>query len=55
MPPRIGLSCPGGSVSTFTGTRDLGTNKVGTIWQSTATLSGMSDAGTPGSPAVGVR
>lgn len=42
-------------VSSLTGSRYFGTNKVGTIWQSTATLSGMSDTGTPGGPAVGVQ
>ena len=42
-------------VSSLTGSRYFGTNKVGTIWQSTATLSGMTDSGTPGSPAVGVQ
>ena len=38
-------------VSTSTGTRYFGTNTTGTIWQSTATLSGMSDSATPASPA----
>ena len=42
-------------VTSLTGSRYFGTNKVGTIWQSTETLSGMSDAGTPASPAVGVQ
>ena len=42
-------------VSSLTGSRYFGTNKVGTIWQSTATLSGMTDSGTPASPAVGVQ
>jgi type IV pilus assembly protein PilA len=38
-------------VSTSTGTRFFGTNTTGTIWQSTATLSAMSDSATPASPA----
>jgi type IV pilus assembly protein PilA len=38
-------------VSTSTGTRYFGTNTTGTIWQSTASLSGMSDSATPASPA----
>jgi hypothetical protein len=38
-------------VSTSTGTRYFGTNTTGTIWQSTATLSGMDDSSTPASPA----
>jgi type IV pilus assembly protein PilA len=33
--------------STSTGTRYFGTNTTGTIWQATATLSGMDDATTP--------
>ena len=35
-------------VSTSTGTRYFGTNTTGTIWQSTATLSGMTRRGDPG-------
>jgi type IV pilus assembly protein PilA len=38
-------------VSTSTGTRYFGTNTTGTIWQSTGTLSGMSDTATPVAPA----
>jgi type IV pilus assembly protein PilA len=38
-------------VSTSTGTRYFGTNTTGTIWQSTASLNGMTDAATPASPA----
>ena len=38
-------------VSTSTGTRYFGTNTTGTIWQSTATLSAMTDAATPAAPA----
>jgi type IV pilus assembly protein PilA len=38
-------------VSTSTGTRYFGSNTTGTIWQSTATLSGMTDSATPASPA----
>ena len=34
-------------VSTSTGTRYFGTNTTGTIWQGTATLSGMDDSATP--------
>jgi type IV pilus assembly protein PilA len=34
-------------VSTSTGTRYFGSNTTGTIWQATATLSGMDDAATP--------
>jgi type IV pilus assembly protein PilA len=34
-------------VSTSTGTRFFGTNTTGTIWQGTATLSGMNDSATP--------
>jgi type IV pilus assembly protein PilA len=34
-------------VSTSTGTRFFGTNTTGTIWQATATLSGMGDSATP--------
>ena len=34
-------------VSTSTGTRFFGTNTTGTIWQATATLSGMDDSLTP--------
>lgn len=41
--------------TTFTGSRYFGTNKVGMIWQSTATLSGMTDADTPPSPAVALQ
>jgi len=36
-------------VSTATGTRYFGTNTTGTIWQATATLSGMGDTATPSS------
>ena len=42
-------------VSTSTGTRFFGTNTTGTIWQSTATLSGMGDAATPASPAAAIQ
>ena len=42
-------------VTSFSGVRYFGTNKVGTIYQSTATLSGMSDAGTPASPATAIQ
>ena len=42
-------------VSSFTGLRYFGTNKVGMIWQSTATLSGMTDTDTPPSPAVALQ
>jgi type IV pilus assembly protein PilA len=42
-------------VSSFTGLRYFGTNKVGTIWQSTATLSGMTDADSPPPPAVAIQ
>ena len=42
-------------VSTSTGTRFFGTNTTGTIWQSTATLSGMTDAATPASPAAAIQ
>jgi len=42
-------------VSTSTGTRFFGTNTTGTIWQSTATLSGMSDSATPASPATAIQ
>ena len=38
-------------VSSSTGTRYFGTNTTGTIWQSTATLSGIDDSATPASPA----
>jgi type IV pilus assembly protein PilA len=38
-------------VSTSTGTRYFGTNTTGTIWQSTATLSAMTDTATPAAPA----
>ena len=41
----------GNPVTTSTGTRFFGTNTTGTIWQSTATLSSMSDSATPASPA----
>ena len=34
-------------VSSSTGTRFFGSNTTGTIWQGTATLSGMSDTATP--------
>jgi hypothetical protein len=34
-------------VSTSTGTRYFGTNTTGTIWQGTATLSGMTDSAVP--------
>jgi type IV pilus assembly protein PilA len=42
-------------VSTSTGTRYFGTNTTGTIWQSTASLSGMSDSATPASPAAVIQ
>jgi type IV pilus assembly protein PilA len=42
-------------VSTSTGTRFFGTNTTGTIWQSTASLSGMSDSATPASPASAIQ
>jgi prepilin-type N-terminal cleavage/methylation domain-containing protein len=42
-------------VSTSTGTRYFGTNTTGSIWQSTATLSGMLDAATPASPATVIQ
>jgi hypothetical protein len=42
-------------VSTSTGTRFFGTNTTGTIWQSTATLSSMTDAATPASPAAAIQ
>ena len=42
-------------VSTSTGTRFFGTNTTGTIWQSTASLNGMSDSATPASPATAIQ
>ena len=42
-------------VSTSTGTRYFGTNTTGTIWQSTASLSGMTDAATPAAPAAAIQ
>jgi prepilin-type N-terminal cleavage/methylation domain-containing protein len=42
-------------VSSSTGTRFFGTNTTGTIWQSTGTLSGMSDSATPASPAQAIQ
>src|SRR5476651_1351784 len=42
-------------LSTSTGTRFFGTNTTGTIWQSTATLSGMSDSATPAAPATSIQ
>jgi hypothetical protein len=42
-------------VSSSTGTRFFGTNTTGTIWQSTATLSGMTDTVAPASPAVAIQ
>jgi type IV pilus assembly protein PilA len=39
-------------VSTSTGTRYFGTNTTGTIWQATATLSGMDDSSTPSTGSV---
>jgi type IV pilus assembly protein PilA len=42
-------------VSTSTGTRFFGTNTTGTIWQSTGTLSTMSDSATPASPATAIQ
>ena len=42
-------------VSTSTGTRFFGTNTTGTIWQSTATLSAMTDSTAPGSPAAAIQ
>ena len=42
-------------VSTSTGTRFFGTNTTGTIWQSTASLSGMTDSATPAAPAAAIQ
>ena len=42
-------------VSTSTGTRFFGTNTTGTIWQSTASLSGIDDSATPASPAQTIQ
>ena len=42
-------------VSTSTGTRYFGTNTTGTIWQSTSSLNGMTDAATPASPAAAIQ
>jgi len=42
-------------VSTSTGTRYFGTNTTGTIWQSNATLSSMTDSATPASPAAAIQ
>ena len=42
-------------VSSSTGTRFFGTNTTGTIWQSTASLNGMSDSATPASPAAAIQ
>ncbi|HEY3885878.1 MAG TPA: prepilin-type N-terminal cleavage/methylation domain-containing protein [Vicinamibacterales bacterium] len=42
-------------VSTSTGTRFFGTNTTSTIWQSTATLSGIDDTTTPASPAAPIQ
>jgi len=42
-------------VSTSTGTRFFGSNTTGTIWQSTATLSAMTDSATPASPAAAIQ
>jgi type IV pilus assembly protein PilA len=42
-------------VSTSTGTRFFGTNTTGTIWQSTASLSTMTDAATPAAPAAAIQ
>jgi prepilin-type N-terminal cleavage/methylation domain-containing protein len=39
-------------VSSSTGTRYFGTNTTGTIWQNTATLSGMDDSSTPSGATV---
>jgi prepilin-type N-terminal cleavage/methylation domain-containing protein len=39
-------------VSTSTGTRFFGSNTTGTIWQATASLSGMSDTATPSGAAA---
>ena len=59
-----GTACNGGTslssgyhawanpVSTSTGTRYFGTNTTGTIWQNTATLSGMDDSSTPSGATV---
>ena len=41
--------------SSSTGTRYFGTNTTGTIWQSTASLSTMSDSATPASPAQAIQ
>ena len=42
-------------VSSSIGTRYFGTNTTGTIWQSTGTLSGMTDSATPASPAQAIQ
>ena len=42
-------------VSTSTGTRYFGTNTTGTIWQSTASLSTMTDSATPAAPAQSIQ
>jgi hypothetical protein len=42
-------------VSTSTGTRFFGTNTTGTIWQSTGTLSGMTDSAIPAAPAAAIQ
>src|SRR6185437_2812444 len=42
-------------LSTSTGTRYFGTNTTSTIWQSTGTLSGMTDSATPAAPAAAIQ
>jgi prepilin-type N-terminal cleavage/methylation domain-containing protein len=42
-------------LSTSTGTRFFGTNTTSTIWQSTASLSTMTDSATPASPAAAIQ
>jgi len=42
-------------LSTSTGTRYFGTNTTSTIWQSTSTLSGMTDSATPAAPAAAIQ
>jgi prepilin-type N-terminal cleavage/methylation domain-containing protein len=42
-------------VTTTTGTRYFGTNTTGTIWQSTSSLSNITDSGTPASPAAAIQ
>ena len=62
-----GTACNGGTalssgyhswanpVSSSTGTRYFGSNTTGTIWQSTASLSSMTDSATPASPAAAIQ